>query len=129
MAKTFSYREELISQIPAARLLVSLGYRYLTPQQALGLRGGRERNVILTGVLEEWLASHNRYTVKGQEHPFSQNAIAEAVRRISEVSLNDGLVRANESFYDLLTLGISLPQTHHGDTRHERSCGHYPRFY
>ena len=29
-----------------------------------------------------------------------------------------GLVRANETVYDLLTLGISLPQTHHGDTRH-----------
>ena len=30
-----SYREELISQIPAARLLVALGYQYLTPAQAL----------------------------------------------------------------------------------------------
>lgn len=33
----FSYREELISQIPAARLLVSLGYNYLTPHQAFCL--------------------------------------------------------------------------------------------
>ena len=113
-----SYREELISQIPAARLLVSLGYRYLTPQQALGLRGGSERNVVLTGVLEEWLKSHNRYKVKGQAHAFADNAISEAIRRITDVSLNDGLVRANEAIYDLLTLGISLPHTVDGDTRH-----------
>lgn len=113
-----SYREELISQIPAARLLVSLGYRYLTPQQAIGLRGGSERNVVLTGVLEEWLKSYNAYKVKGREHSFSESAIGEAIRRITDVSLNDGLVRANELVYDLLTLGISLPQTVDGDTRH-----------
>jgi type I restriction enzyme R subunit len=115
---TPSYREELISQIPVARLLISLGYRYLTPQQALGLRGGSERNVVLTGVLEEWLKSHNGYKVKGQDHPFTDNAISEAIRRITDVGLNDGLVRANEAVYDLLTLGISLPQTVEGDTRH-----------
>jgi len=115
---SFSYREELISQIPAARLLVSLGYRYLTPKQALELRDGRERNVVLAEVLSGWLAANNQYSVKGQDYAFSENSVAEAVRRMSEVSLNDGLVRANESVYDLLTLGISLPQTHHGDTRH-----------
>jgi type I restriction enzyme R subunit len=113
---TPSYREELISQIPATRLLVSLGYHYLTPQQALNLRGGRERNVVLTGVLEEWLKDYNHYTIKGQEFAFTDSAIAEAVRRLTDISLNDGLVRTNELVYDLLTLGISLPQTVEGDT-------------
>ncbi len=111
-----SYREELISQIPAARLLVSMGYTYLTPQQALGLREERERNVVLTGVLEGWLKSHNRYTAKGQDCAFTDSAIVEAVRRLTDISLNDGLVRTNELVYDLLTLGISLPQTVEGDT-------------
>ncbi len=113
-----SYLEELISQIPAARLLVGLGYNYLIPQQALVLRGGSERNVVLTGLLEEWLKSHNGYKVKGQDCSFTDSAISEAIRRIADVNLNDGLVRANESIYDLLALGISLPQTVHGDTRH-----------
>jgi type I restriction enzyme R subunit len=66
-----AYQEELISQIPAARLLIALGYHYLTPSQALDLRGGRERNVVLTGVLEEWLKTHNDYTVKGQAYAFT----------------------------------------------------------
>jgi type I restriction enzyme, R subunit len=39
-----SYQEELISQIPAARLLVAMGYQYLSPAQALELRGGNLRN-------------------------------------------------------------------------------------
>ena len=34
-----SYREELISQIPAVQLLINLGYQYLTPVDAMMLRG------------------------------------------------------------------------------------------
>jgi type I restriction enzyme R subunit len=113
-----SYQEELISQIPAARLLIALGYQYLTPAQALELRGGRERNVVLTDVLEGWLRAHNHYPHKGQAQPFSKSAISEAIRRLTDISLNEGLTCTNESVYDLLTLGISLPQTHDGDTRH-----------
>ena len=82
------------------------------------MRGGRERNVLLTSVLEAWLKEHNRFPYQNTTHPFSESAIAEAIRRISDVPLNDGLVRANEQLYDLLSLGISLPQTIVGDTRH-----------
>ena len=32
---SLAFREELISQIPALRLLMALGYRYLPPEQAL----------------------------------------------------------------------------------------------
>ncbi|MDX9991551.1 MAG: type I restriction endonuclease subunit R [Anaerolineales bacterium] len=113
-----TYNEELRSQIPAARLLVALGYQYLSPAQALALRGGSERNVLLSGVLENWLKTHNRIPIQGQEHSFSDAAIHEALRRIAEVDLHSGLTRANEQLYDLLTLGISLPYTHAGDTRH-----------
>ena len=111
------YREELISQIPAVRLLISLGYKYLTPQQALCLRNNRERNIVLTGVLDSWLKSHNHYNVKGQEYAFTDAAIFEAIRRLTDISLNDGLTRTNEGIYDLLALGISLPQTVDGDMR------------
>ncbi|MEW5871787.1 MAG: HsdR family type I site-specific deoxyribonuclease [Chloroflexota bacterium] len=112
-----SYREELISQIPAARLLIALGYQYLSPAQALELRGGRERNVLLTGALEDWLSAHNRYTYKDREYAFTPAAIQEATRRLSDITLNEGLVRSNERVFDLLTLGISLPQSVAGDTR------------
>ncbi|NLF77127.1 MAG: type I restriction endonuclease subunit R [Chloroflexi bacterium] len=111
------YREELISQIPAVKLLMALGYTYLTPGEALQLRGGRERNVVLTGVLEDWLRSHNRIEFKGQQHDFTDSNIREAIRRLTDVTLQDGLVRTNESVYELLTLGTSLEQTIGGDRR------------
>jgi type I restriction enzyme, R subunit len=114
---TASYREELISQIPAAQELIAMGYQYLTPAQALKLREGRERNVVLTGVLEEWLASQNAFNYKGQEYAFDASAIREAIRRLTDISLQPGLVRTNEQIYELLTLGFSYNQTVAGDTR------------
>ena len=50
MTQPPSFREELISQIPALRLLMAMGYQYLTPDEALSLRGGKKGNVILEGV-------------------------------------------------------------------------------
>ena len=37
MSQLPSFREQLISQIPALQLLMGLGYRYLTPGEALAL--------------------------------------------------------------------------------------------
>jgi hypothetical protein len=39
MTKQASFREKLISQIPALRLLMALGWEHLPPDEALALRG------------------------------------------------------------------------------------------
>ena len=44
-----SYREELISQIPALQLLMAMGWQYLTPAEALALRGGKKGAVVPHG--------------------------------------------------------------------------------
>ena len=48
-----SFHEDQISQIPALQVLQNLGYTYLTPEEALDLRGGKSSEVILDGVLEQ----------------------------------------------------------------------------
>lgn len=115
---TPSYRELFISQIPALQVLMQLGWQYLTPAEALALRGGRKRNVVLTGILAPWLREHNAIERRGQLVAFSEGNIDTAIRRLTTVELNQGLVKANEAMYELLTLGISLPQTVDGDTKH-----------
>ena len=67
-----SFREELISQSPALQLLIGMGWDYLTPEEALALRGGSFRDVVLEGVLEPWLRAHNTIAVKGQRHAFCE---------------------------------------------------------
>ena len=116
MSSLPSYREALISQIPALQVLQALGYRYLTPAEALAARGGRLANVLLEDVLAAQLRKLNRIRHKGREHAFSDANIAEAIRRLKNEPY-EGLVRTSEKLYDLLTLGTSLPQTIDGDTR------------
>jgi type I restriction enzyme R subunit len=112
-----SFREQLISQIPALQLLMALGYEYLSPEQALRLRGGRVSEVVLDAVLEGWLREHNAIAFKGQTHPFSQANIRSAMRTLTGEPVGPGLIPASERVYELLTLGTSLPQTIAGDTK------------
>jgi len=53
-----------------------MGYIYLTPEEALELRGDRARNVIL----EEHLRKMNKIQYKEQKHPFSEGNIISAVQ-------------------------------------------------
>jgi type I restriction enzyme R subunit len=111
-----SFKEDHISQIPALQLLQCLGWTYVTPEQALGLRGGRPGRVILHAVLEEQLRKMNRIRFKGQTYAFSEGNIQTAVQALEEFPF-DGLVRTNERIYDLLCLGKSLPQMISGDQK------------
>lgn len=116
MSPTNPYLEEISSQIPALQLLIAMGWHYLSPDEALALRGGREKNVVLTGVLEPWLRAHNSIDFKGERHAFSDANIAEAVGRLVDDPLGSLMV-ANARLYELLTLGASLPQTIGGDRK------------
>jgi hypothetical protein len=108
--------EDLDPHIPAIQVLHSLGWKYLSREEAVWLRNGRLDQVVLTGVLKPWLEQNNRFEVKGESHPFSEANIAEAIRRLLDEPY-DGLVRTNEKIYHLLTLGTSLDQTVEGDRK------------
>ena len=56
---SISFKEDHISQIPALLMLEKLGYTYLTPDEALALRGGNLANVLLEPVLRKQLAAIN----------------------------------------------------------------------
>ncbi|MCP4266829.1 MAG: type I restriction endonuclease subunit R [Candidatus Brocadiaceae bacterium] len=116
MAQTPLIKEDHISQIPALQLLQNMGYIYLAPEEALELRGGRARNVMLDGILEEQLRRMNKIQYKEQKHPFSEGNIISAVQALKDV-IYDGLVRTNEKVYDLLCLGKSLQQSILGDIK------------
>lgn len=113
---SFRFNEKHLSQIPALQLLANLGYRYLTPEQALAMRGGRLSNVLLEEVLRDSLKRINRIQHKGENYLFSEENIQSAIQRLKNVKY-DGLLKTNESVYDLLTLGVALEQSVEGDVR------------
>ncbi len=113
---TFLFSEKHLSQIPALQQLMNMGYRYLSPEQAMVERGGRASNVLLENILRDQLKKINRIRYKGGVYLFSEENIQSAIQKIKNVQY-DGLQKTNEAIYDLITLGTSLEQTIESDSK------------
>ena len=114
---TPSFIEDHISQIPALQLLMKLGYKYLTPQEALESRGNRYSNVLLETILKKQLQQINKIEYRNKEFEFSETNINTAVLALRDLPLQDGFNAANKFFYELITLGKSLEQNVLGDKK------------
>lgn len=117
MHQTPKFQEDHSSQLPALQLLQNLGYTYLTPVEALLERNKDNQSVILEHILEAQLKKLNSFEYKGQQYRFSEGNIKNAINTLKDFPLVEGLVRANEQAYDLLTLGKSFEQTVEGDKK------------
>lgn len=109
----FLFDEKYLSQVPAVQVLVNLGYQFLPPPATLVARGGRAGNVLLEEILREQLKKLNRILHKGNTFLFSEENIQSAIQRLKNVKY-DGLLKTNETVYDLLTLGVALEQSVEG---------------
>ncbi len=115
---TFIAAEKHQSQIPALQLLVALGFQPLSPAQALALRGGRLRTVVLDDVLVDQLLKLNRFTHRGRDYPFDLADAHEAVRRLKPTPDRiKGLKATNQEVYDTLVLGTTITKTIDGDSK------------
>ena len=112
-----SFKEEHISQIPALQLLIKLGYKYLTPQEALEVRSNRSSNVLLENILKKQLLQINKIEYKNKEFQFTDTNINTAILALRDLPLQDGFTAANKFFYELITLGKSLEQNVQGDKK------------
>ena len=115
--QTPSFLEDHISQIPALQMLINLGYKYLTPEEAIQERGAKNSNVLLERVLENQLKKINKIRYKGQKYEFSNNNITHAINALKDIPFNAGLVTQNEKIYDLLTLGKSFEENIQGNLK------------
>lgn len=110
------FLEDLVSHLPALQLLQQVGYQYLTPSEALHLRGGKRSRVVLDQILLQQLRKLNQITFKGQTHDFTETNLRNAVDALTNIPF-DGLVKTNEQAFDLLTLGKAQEQTIDGNKR------------
>ena len=113
-----SFKEDHISQIPALMLLEKLGYTYLTPDEALALRGGNLANVLLEPVLRKQLAAINVVQVSSvRTTVFSEQNIMAGIEALRNIPLDEGYMEASQTAYDLLTSGKTLEQIVDGDRK------------
>lgn len=115
---TPSFKEDHISQIPALQLLQKMGYKYLTPEEALQLRGGKTTNVILEDVLRKQLKEINSIRVSANKTSiFTDDNIERGILALKDLPMNEGYIHASESAYNLITLGKALEQSIDGDKK------------
>lgn len=113
---TFDAAEKHQSQVPALQLLVALGFKPLSQEEALRLRGGRLRNVVLDDILAEQLMRINRFTHRGREYAFDLEDAHEAMRRLKPTPDRlKGLRGTNQDIYDTLVLGTTITKSIDGD--------------
>ncbi len=116
---TPSFKEDHISQIPALQLLQNLGYQYLTPDEAMQLRGGKTTNVLLEVVLRKQLKEINaEKRISSTKSTYLSDAnIENGIRALQDLPMNEGYINACESAYNLITLGKALEQSIDGDKK------------
>lgn len=113
-----SFKEGHISQIPVLLLLQKLGYTYLTPDEALAMRGGKTSNVLLEDVLRSQLRRINSIRVnRNKEELFSEQNIENGVLAMRNIPMDGGYLSGNEAVYNLLTLGKAFEQSIDGDKK------------
>jgi len=117
-AEGFITTEKHQSQVPALQLLVAIGFTPLSQEEALRLRGGRLRNVVLDDVLAEQLMRINRFTHRGSEYAFDLEDAHEAMRRLKPTPDRlKGLRGTNQDIYDTLLLGTTITKSIDGDSK------------
>ncbi|QHE83453.1 type I restriction endonuclease subunit R [Hydrogenophaga sp. BPS33] len=109
MSLTPQTREHYSAHIPALHLLVNLGWHFLPTAEALALRGGSTREVILKPRLIEVLQTR-RFDYKGETFPLSPSGIDQIVRQVQALNLAEGLLPANERLYQMLALGVTITE-------------------
>ncbi|MBP9616333.1 MAG: HsdR family type I site-specific deoxyribonuclease, partial [Aliarcobacter sp.] len=85
------------------------GYKFITKEDNLIFRENKTSAILLKKILIERLYAINSYEYKGQNYKFSANNIAKAVEDL-DVSLNEGLIVANEKITNHLLLGTSYEE-------------------
>ncbi|MBL7779099.1 MAG: type I restriction endonuclease subunit R [Chitinophagales bacterium] len=116
--ETPSFKEDHISQIPALQLLQKLGYTYLSPEEALQMRGGKTSNVLLEAVLRKQLKEINSIRVSSTKTSiFSDANIENGIQALKDLPMNEGYMAACETAYNRITLGKDLEQSIDGDKK------------
>ncbi|MCK9506189.1 MAG: type I restriction endonuclease subunit R [Porticoccaceae bacterium] len=103
------FQEEYSAKLPALTLLTNLGWSFLSPEQALTARGGKQAEAVLRQILRAELQKRT-FIFAGKNYPLSEKAIDSLIAEVCSPALNEGLLTANERLYNHLLYGISVTE-------------------
>ncbi len=101
MLEKVHFDEARQSQLPALELLLSLGYKYISVEEALRQRGGDTSNFILSDIAREKLMEINGYEVDGTAYKFSEKDVHDAVDELEHIQY-EGLIDTAQKIYNTI---------------------------
>lgn len=101
-------REYKQSHKPAIDLLIEMGYKYVSREEAEKSRISL-KHVLLSDILKEKLMEINSYSYNNETYKFSEYNIKKALGDL-DIPISKGLLNANEAIYNKLILGGSYKE-------------------
>lgn len=91
-------------------LFQKLGFHYISPNENKKLRDKDLSRVLLKDILRQKLGDINTFTYKNKPYKFSAQNIQNAINGL-DVSLDEGLARANQKITDKIMLGTAYEES------------------
>lgn len=101
MLEKLHFDEARQSQLPALELLLAMGYKYISVEEALRQRGGDTGNFILADIATEKLMEINGYDVGGNEYKFSEKDVRDAIDELEHMQY-EGLIDTAQKIYNTI---------------------------
>lgn len=101
MLEKVNFDEARQSQLTALEMLVSLGYKYISAEEALVERKGDTRNCILRDTATSKLMEINSYSVDGENYKFSEKDVRDVVDELESIPY-EGLMDTAQNIYNII---------------------------
>lgn len=120
-----NFDEAKQSQLPALEFLIKLGFKYISPKDALDLRGGDDSKILLTDALSRSLMQLNSYDNNGVQQKFSESDIAKVVDELESTRIEGLIDTGRQIFAQIMSKLGGSSITVFQDGRHESKSIRY----
>lgn len=115
MLEEVNFDEAKQSQLPFIELLLNMGYKYVSADEALRERGNDTSNFILRDIVAKKLMEINSYDIDGVQYKFSEKDVRDAMHSL-ENEPYEGLIDTSKKIYNMImpTSGGKTIKVNHG---------------
>ena len=116
MLEKVNFDEAKQSQLPFLELLINMGYKYITAEEALSQRNGDTSNFILADIATEKLMEINEYEVDDAKYKFSEKDIRDSIDELEHIQY-EGLIGTAQKIYNMImptSGGKTIKVSHNG---------------
>lgn len=101
MLEKVNFDEARQSQLPFVELLINMGYKYLSRDEVVALRGNDTSNFLLTDIAAKKLMEINEYEIDGKTYKFSEKDVRDAIDELEHMQY-EGLIDTSQKIYNMI---------------------------